>query len=119
MEHKKRVEQLSLVDDPQKVKVLILTDQKTIYSDFYFITRFINIVKLDLSYNKLSGFPIGFSFKVFAQMKTLFLHYNKFASIKSVQIVAEVLRHVCRVNFWSIWPYLAIRWRKLKLGTTF
>lgn len=102
MENKKRVEQLSLVDDPQKVKVLILTDQKTIYSDFYFISRFINIVKLDLSYNKLSAFPIGFSFKTFTQMKTLFLHYNKFGSIKSVQIVGEVLSPLFRANVWSI-----------------
>lgn len=98
MENKKRVEQLSLVDDPHKVKVLILTDQKTIYSDFYFISRFINIVKLDLSYNKLSGFPIGFTFKSFPQMRTLFLHYNKFASIKSVQTVAEVLTSLFRLH---------------------
>lgn len=90
MDNKKRVEQLSFVEDPEKVKVLILTDQKTIYSDFYFISRFVNIIKLDLSYNKLSSFPVGFTFRTFSRMRTLFLHYNKFASIKSVQSVAEV-----------------------------
>lgn len=81
---------MSSVQDPHKVKVLILTDQKTIYSDFYFINKFVNIVKLDLSYNKLSNFPIGFSFRAFPVLRTLFLHYNKFTSIKSVQIVGEV-----------------------------
>ena len=107
MEPKKKVDQLSSVGDPEKVKVLILTEQKTTFADFYFMTKFINVVKLDLSYNKLSGFPIGFSFKAFPSLRTLFLHYNKFSSLKSLQVVCEVSsqHNIVRQNLvsYSFW----------------
>lgn len=78
------------MQDPKKVKVLVLADQKASSADFYLFIRFKCIVKLDLSVNKLSSFPAGFTFKSFPSMRTLFLHRNKFNTIKSVQIVAEV-----------------------------
>lgn len=85
------MEHLSSVVDPHKVKVLILTDQRTVYQDFYFIMKFVNIVKLDLSYNKIVAFNVGFSFAGFPNLRTLFLHYNRFNSLKSLQVVSEVV----------------------------
>ena len=98
MESKKKVDQLSSVGDPEKVKVLILTEQKTTYADFYFMAKFINVVKLDLSYNKLITFPVGFTFKSFPSLRTLFLHYNKFSALKPLNIVCEVFFPLLRIN---------------------
>lgn len=50
--------------------------------------RFVNIVKLDLSYNKIANFNVGFTFRAFASLRTLFLHYNKFSSLKALQTVS-------------------------------
>ena len=114
MESKKKVDQLSSVGDPQKVKVLILTEQKTSYADFYFMAKFTNVVKLDLSYNKLSTFPIGFTFKSFHSLKTLFLHYNKFSALKPLNIIYQVCFTIFRTNKFSTSHCLATHQRKLK-----
>jgi Leucine-rich repeat (LRR) protein len=72
------------------VKVLILSESRATLKDFYLISAFTKLIKIDLSYNKLTAFPPGFSFKAFSQLRTLFLHYNKFTSIKLLLPVIEV-----------------------------
>ena len=81
--------QLESISQPEKVKILILTETKTAPKDFFFIRNFSNLIKIDLSHNKLSSFPQGFNFTVFKQLKTLFLHYNKFSSLNSLVVVSE------------------------------
>jgi len=48
------------------------------------IQTFVNLIKIDLSYNKLTNFPKGFTFKAFKQLKIVFLHYNKFSLLKNL-----------------------------------
>lgn len=91
MEKKKKVDSLSSVEDPLKVKVLILAQQKTSFQDFFFINAFTNVVKIDLSYNKLTSFPSGFSFTKFPKLKILFLHYNKFSNHKNLSSISNVI----------------------------
>ena len=91
MEKKKKVDSLSSVEDPLKVKVLILAQQKTSFQDFFFINAFTNVVKIDLSYNKLTSFPSGFSFGKFPKLKILFLHYNKFSNHKNLSSICNVI----------------------------
>jgi hypothetical protein len=78
------------VKHPGNVKVLILCENKTSLKEFYFIKTYLNLIKVDLSYNKLNSFPQGFSFGGFQHLKTVFLHYNKFSALKNLGPVAEV-----------------------------
>jgi hypothetical protein len=72
------------------VKVLILSESRASPKDFYLIAAFTNLIKIDLSYNKLTAFPPGFTFRPFGHLRTLFLHYNKFTAIKQLLPVTEV-----------------------------
>lgn len=82
--------ELEAIKEPQKVKVLILSESRASLKDFYLIAAFTNLIKIDLSYNKLAAFPPGFSFRAFPHLRTLFLHYNKFAAIKQLLPLTEV-----------------------------
>ena len=72
------------IKEPANVKVLILSENKTSLKEFYFIKSYHNLIKIDLSYNRLTSFPPGFSFGKFYHLRTLFLHYNKFVSLKAL-----------------------------------
>lgn len=82
---------LEAVKQPSNVRVLILSESKTSIKEFYFIQSYSNLIKIDLSYNKLSSFPAGFTFTSFPHLRTLFLHYNKFSSLKNLVPVTEVI----------------------------
>ena len=64
--------------------------------DFFFIRNFNRLVKMDLSYNKLSSFPVGFSFGNFKDLRILYLHYNKFMNIKSLLPLSDVYNLVIK-----------------------
>lgn len=79
------------VRQPELVKVLILSENRTSLKEFYLFRNYTNLIKIDLSYNKLAAFPNGFSFASFRTLRTLFLHYNKFSALKTLLPVVEVL----------------------------
>jgi hypothetical protein len=79
--------QLESIKEPQKVKILILSEHKTTIKDLYFVRNFVNLIKIDLSHNKLSTFPNGFTFRSFQNLRSLFLHYNKFQVLKNLIVV--------------------------------
>jgi Leucine Rich repeats (2 copies) len=83
--------ELEAIREPLNVRVLILAESKTSPREFYLIRGYSNLLKLDLSYNRVTCFPAGFSFKDFPALRTLFLHYNKFSSLRNLVPVAEVL----------------------------
>lgn len=70
--------------------MLILNEHNASPRDLYQIQHFTNLVKIDLSFNKLSRFPVGFSFRVFVRLRILMLHYNKFSNLKNLLVVSEV-----------------------------
>ena len=89
-ERKRKVDELAEIKDPEKVKVLILAEQRTAFKDFFFIRNFTEVIKIDLSYNKLTSFPNGFTFRHFKTLKILHLQYNKFSHIKAIAPLTEV-----------------------------
>ena len=79
---------LENIKDPHKVKILILSQSKTNLKEFYIVKTFGSLIKIDLSYNKLISFPPGFSFGSFKKLRVVFLHYNKFSSLKNLITVS-------------------------------
>lgn len=86
------------IRNPERVRVLVLTGQKLSSQQFIFLRTFNNLIKLDLSHNRISTFSQGFSFKPFTQLKTLFLHYNKFDRLKSIDLLSDVIYHLFSVQ---------------------
>ena len=87
---KKQPLRLESIREPQNVKVLILSENKTTLKEFYLIKQYENLIKIDLSYNKIAAFPQGFNFGRFRRLRTLFLHYNRFLSLRVLGPVVEV-----------------------------
>ena len=73
------------------MRVLILADNRTTLRECYLISSYHNLVKVDLSYNRLTAFPPGFTVTSFPVLRTLLLHYNKFSSLETLANVVEVL----------------------------
>jgi hypothetical protein len=85
--HRPSVE-LEGIKEPLKVRVLILSESRLSLKEFYLIRQFSQVIKLDLSHNKIASFPAGFGLSNFPQMRTLFLHHNRFSVLRNLAPVA-------------------------------
>lgn len=66
-----------LINDPLRLKLLILSGTELRESQFPSITACRNLLKLDISSNGLESIPAKMDFSRFVNLKLLYLHNNR------------------------------------------
>lgn len=78
--------------EPLKLKILILQGTEIHGRELLYIQPCVNLLKLDLSCNKINNFPRGLSFAGLKQLRLLFLHANLIEDVESLYLIFDIPR---------------------------